>query len=83
MNRHPLLNLKIINIVYSNKINNQSIICLSFALQPPHFLCRWSSCKRDEPFTAQYMLAQHVRKHSGEKPYQCEVRPITGQFPKN
>ena len=42
-------------------------------LQGPHFFCRWSSCKRDKPFNAQYMLAQHVRKHSGEKPYQCDV----------
>ncbi|KAL3097854.1 hypothetical protein niasHS_000589 [Heterodera schachtii] len=42
------------------------------AEQSPSFFCRWSTCKRREPFNAQYMLAQHVRKHSGEKPYQCE-----------
>ncbi|KAI3416004.1 hypothetical protein GPALN_005560 [Globodera pallida] len=40
--------------------------------QSPSFFCRWDTCKRREPFNAQYMLAQHVRKHSGEKPYQCE-----------
>lgn len=43
-------------------------------LQSPHFYCRWSGCTRDQPFKMQYMLGQHVRKHSGEKPYLCEVR---------
>jgi hypothetical protein len=43
------------------------------AEQSPHFYCRWESCSRKEPFNAQYMLAQHVRKHSGEKPYICDV----------
>jgi hypothetical protein len=43
------------------------------AEQSPHFYCRWESCTRKEPFNAQYMLAQHVRKHCGEKPYICDV----------
>jgi hypothetical protein len=47
----------------------------------PGYVCEWEGCTRgDKPFTKRHKMYNHLRTHTGERPYQCSIEGCGKRF---
>ncbi|KAI8147749.1 hypothetical protein BJV82DRAFT_593209 [Fennellomyces sp. T-0311] len=47
----------------------------------PAYFCYWAGCPRSKkPFTKRHKMHNHMRTHTGERPFQCTVQGCTKRF---
>ncbi|KAI9315070.1 hypothetical protein BX666DRAFT_1841654, partial [Dichotomocladium elegans] len=47
----------------------------------PAYFCLWAGCPRNrKPFTKRHKMHNHMRTHTGERPFQCTVQGCAKRF---
>lgn len=49
------------------------ILLIDPSLSQPTYLCEWEGCPRNQkPFTKRHKMYNHLRTHTGERPFVCQ-----------
>ncbi|CEP10745.1 hypothetical protein [Parasitella parasitica] len=47
----------------------------------PAYICEWASCPREhKPFLKRHKMQNHMRTHTGERPFECQVKGCDKRF---